>query len=367
MSVVFYISGHGFGHAVRQFAIVNELARRAPDLPIHIVTAVSRPLAERSLPPGVPVRPAVLDTGAVQRGSLDVDIEATLREAATFHGDLDRKADEEARALEACGARFAVADIPPLAFVAAARAGIPAVGVANFTWDWIYEGYEEAARLAPGLVEQLRQAYALGLEAWRMPFAGGFEGFRVVRDLPLVARKARHERAAVRETLGLPQDVPLALVSLGGFGARGIDVPAAGADLRGVAEVVVTSYDAVPESPGVQRVDEAHLYASGFRYEDLVAAVDVVVSKPGYGIVSDCAANGTRLLYTSRGRFREYEVLVAGMRSCVASAFIDPVALRAGRWREPMIALLKLSAVAPPRSDGAAVAAEWILGGLSPT
>ena len=49
------------------------------------------------------------------------------------------------------------------------------------------------------------------------------------------------------------------------------------------------------------------------RYEDLVAAADVVVSKPGYGIVSECIANDTALLYTSRGRLIEYDVMVAEM------------------------------------------------------
>jgi hypothetical protein len=42
----------------------------------------------------------------------------------------------------------------------------------------------------------------------------------------------------------------------------------------------------------------------GLRDEGLVAAVDVVVSKPGFGIIAECIANDTVLLYTSRGRLR---------------------------------------------------------------
>ena len=52
------------------------------------------------------------------------------------------------------------------------------------------------------------------------------------------------------------------------------------------------------------------LYAHGLRYEDVVGAVDVVITKPGYGIISECVANDTALLYTSRGHFVEYDVLV---------------------------------------------------------
>ena len=35
----------------------------------------------------------------------------------------------------------------------------------------------------------------------------------------------------------------------------------------------------------------------------LVGAADAVVSKPGYGIISECIANETAILYTSRGHF----------------------------------------------------------------
>ena len=63
--------------------------------------------------------------------------------------------------------------------------------------------------------------------------------------------------------------------------------------------------------PGSARfVDERAIYSAGYRYEDLVRAVDVVATKPGYGIISECIANDTALLYTSRGRFVEYDVMV---------------------------------------------------------
>ena len=41
-------------------------------------------------------------------------------------------------------------------------------------------------------------------------------------------------------------------------------------------------------------------------------AADVVVTKPGYGIIAECLANDTAIVYTSRGEFAEYDVLVDG-------------------------------------------------------
>ena len=78
----------------------------------------------------------------------------------------------------------------------------------------------------------------------------------------------------------------------------------------------------------------------GLKYEDLVAAADVVVSKPGYGIVSECVANGTALLYTSRGRFAEYDVMVAEMPRMLRCRHISREDLLAGEWRDDVEALL---------------------------
>ena len=100
----------------------------------------------------------------------------------------------------------------------------------------------------------------------------------------------------------------------------------------------------------------------GLSYEDLVAAADVVVSKPGYGIVSECVANDTALLYTSRGRFIEYDLFVAEMPRILRCRYISPDDLRAGRWAEAIDALM--AQPAPPERpavNGADVAAQEVI------
>jgi len=371
VAVVFYISGHGFGHAARQIEIINALLARAPELPVIIRTGAEPRLFARTL-----IGPAVfqavdVDTGAIQRGGLDVDVPATIDAAAAFHRDIDRRADVEAQALHAAGARAVVGDIPPLAFVAAARAGVPSFGVSNFTWDWIYDGYGDDLARAPWLVPRLRACYADATEAWRMPLWGGFESFRTIRDLPFVARHARHARDDVRAALRLPAREPLVLVSFGSYGAGGIDLPAAARSLasRGaggetVARVMIVSNDP-PVSADVVHVSEATLDAARLRYEDLVAACDIVCSKPGYGIISECVANGARLLYTSRGRFREYDVFVRDMDRYLPAAFIEQDALKAGRWRDAVRGLLRQPAPPRPPTNGADVAVDWLLARLA--
>jgi len=127
-------------------------------------------------------------------------------------------------------------------------------------------------------------------------------------------------------------------------------------DVPGVEFRAVTSDGRLPAN--VRFVDERPSLAGEFRYEDLVAAADVVITKPGYGIIAECIANGTALLYTSRGIFREYDVLVRDMPRYLRSRFIDQGELFAGRWRGPLEALM--AQAAPPETiatNGAEVAA----------
>ena len=84
----------------------------------------------------------------------------------------------------------------------------------------------------------------------------------------------------------------------------------------------------------------------------------MVVSKPGYGIVTDCVGAGTRLVYTDRGDFPEYEVMVGEMPRYLPVAFVSNADLRAGRLTEPLRRVRELEFPAPPPTDGASIAAE---------
>lgn len=369
-SLCFYISGHGFGHAVRQIEVLDAVSERLPEIPILIRTSAPRALFERTARGTFTLAEGHVDTGAVQRDSLSVDEAETIRRAGAFHADLERRAAAEAELLRRHGAALVICDAPPLACAAAAAAGIPSVVLSNFTWDWIYEGYGEHLSEAPELLPVIRGAYALARAGWRLPMHGGFATVPGVVDLPFVARRsaASRSRDELRSVLRLPRERRLALASFGGYGVEGLALEAL--DCTAEWEVVLTARDApaaarMAARRGVSIIAEPVLYGAGLRYHDLVKAVDVVVTKPGYGIISDCIANGTALLYTSRGRFAEYDVLVAEMPRYLRCGFIEGDDLRQGRWRAALHAVWT-SPPPPetPRVDGAAIAAEMIAGYL---
>jgi L-arabinokinase len=298
----------------------------------------------------------------VQLDSLRLDASETIRRAAAFHSTVRDRARIEVDLLREHGVTLVIADAPPLACAAASAAGAPALVVSNFTWDWIYEGYAPEIAQAPALADTLRGTYALAAAGWRLPMHGGFETIAPVIDVPFVARHARHPRSEVREICGLPADAPVVLLSFGGYGVKGIDMARLDCLDR---YVVLVTYDGAlggPMPEGVALVAEPDIYGAGLGYEDVVAAVDVVMTKPGYGIISECVANDTALLYTSRGRFLEYDVMVREMPRFLRCGFIDQHDLFAGSWASALDAVL----VAPdpperPATNGADVIARMML------
>jgi len=139
------------------------------------------------------------------------------------------------------------------------------------------------------------------------------------------------------------------LLSFGGLGLPGFD--------RGVLAPLETRFRFVDASD----VPADRLRALGLVYPDVVGASDVVVTKPGYGIVTDAIAAGARVVYTDRGAFPEYDVMVREMAGYLPTEYVRGDDLRAGRLGAALDAVLARPDIVPPPTNGAEVAAAAVV------
>ena len=130
-AIVFYISGHGFGHASRSIEVINAILAQRPETRVGVRTSAPRWLFDLTVKGKVTYSTLECDTGVVQADALTLDEADSIRRAAAFHSDLVTRAASETRSLRELGAGLIVGDIPPLAFAVGASG---AAGWASGDW-----------------------------------------------------------------------------------------------------------------------------------------------------------------------------------------------------------------------------------------
>ena len=318
----YYITGHGFGHAIRTIQVIKSLP---PGLPLILKTTAPERLFREELPGrDFSYVSAEYDCGCLQRDSVTV----LRRETLTRYGEVARantaRLPEEVAFLRERGVRCVASDIPSFPLYAAREAGVPGVAVANFTWHDIYSEYVETEADA-ALLGQMAGEYAAATLACLTPLDVPTAGdvFANIERVPLVARRGQPSRASLIEALGIPHDKRLALLYLGGWGL----------DVDWAALEQWTDWVFLVDIPLPQPTANVCTFdARRQRYADVAASVDAVVSKAGYGTLTECIANSVPLVYLPRSGFREHESLVLGMNAWGGGIELSESAFFAGEW-----------------------------------
>ncbi len=352
--ILFYISGHGYGHAIRSSEVIRKLG-----VPVSV-----RTMAPAGLFSGLPVTytSADFESAVVEADdSLGIDVPGTVAALQGVHCRRQEIIARELQFIHANGIEKIVADVPYIAGNIAAAAGIPCIGIGNFTWEWIYQPYLEGIPGTEALTEMMRSGYSKMTRFCRLPFhhEEGFEMFQRLDDVPLVVRQQKRARAEILHALGFAEtdSRPKVLAGMRGRLAPGALQTAATAS-PDMVFFYLDDQEAV-EAPNAKRVQ---LGDRGITYPDLLSASDIVVSKYGYGIVSDCAANRKPMLVPPRTGFREDEVFRRETGRYIPIAEISRANFQSGNWKEYLQSLL--SARHPEerlQTNGATICAELIM------
>jgi hypothetical protein len=228
----------------------------------------------------------------------------------------------------------------------------------NFGWDWIYAPWPDFEQAVNIVRHGYRQADVLLRLPLHSTDQDAFCSFRTIEDVPLIARRAQHPRCQVRTGLGLDQQAQVVLLSFGGFTAHGLDLQSLG-QWRNYTFVLTPpmSSTTAPLPANVIKLE-----ATPADYVSLLAACDVVVTKPGYGVVADCLANRVAVLYTDRGPFREYDVLAQALETLGRARHVPRADVLGGQLGPHLDALLASRVTfTEQRLDGAQCVARRLL------
>jgi L-arabinokinase len=353
-----YVSGHGFGHATRTAHVLHAVRVFEPNLPICVVSQAPDRIFREVVSEPLEYRHLQCDVGLAQRDALTIDEDGTIARWREFEAGRAERVGAEAAWLRGAGARLVLGDIPPLAFEAAAAAGVPSVALGNFSWDWIYAHLARRVAAFREPSDAAREAYARAGLLLQLPFSGDLSAFPHRQSIPMVARPQRRPRAETRRLLGLVDADVAVMLSFGGIGFPLFDLKAL-APLRDIVFLVETEREDLP--PNVRALTDTFLSGRGLRFLDLVGGANVIVTKPGYGIVTDAIAARTPLVYTERGDFPEYPIMAAEMKRYVAAAYVSNRDLKEGRLEAALREALAAPMPPAPDLSGAEAAARRIV------
>jgi hypothetical protein len=211
-----------------------------------------------------------------------------------------------AAALAAAEPDLVLADIPYLTLAAAHRLGIPSVAMCSLNWRDILAPLAPVDPEIRAVLATMEAAYngthAFLQPAPAMPMPG------ITNGVPIgpVGRVGRARSAELRQRLSAEDGEPVVLVAMGGIQPSPLPVaPDCGRPIHWLR----------PPRAGEASAPCQHDPATlDWPFPDLLASVDAVVTKPGYGTFVEAAAAGCPVVTLDRTGWAEAPALLAFLR-----------------------------------------------------
>lgn len=350
------LTPHGFGHVGMTGPVLFELRRMAPDLGLTVQSAAPLRLLEGRVPAPFDLIAETPDFGMRMRSATEVDAHATLRDYTALHERLDAVIDAEARRIDDSGADLVLSNISYVALAAAARAGVPGIGMCCLNWADIFRAccghLPGAARIHAEMLECYARMRLMLKPRPTMPMPDLPNG----REIGPMARRGRDLSGELRSQLRLFEGARLGLVAFGGVG---LSLPVERwARLPGWHWIIAGS-------GGAGRTDITDFDGLGHAFTDVLASCDVVISKPGYGTFGEAAVNGRPMLSLPRDDWPETPHLAKWLSTVGRLRFVEPESLLGEGLGEHLRMLFALPGKPPVEPSGTGEAARAILEHLS--
>ncbi len=349
------ISGHGYGHAAQVVPVLNALGSLVPGLTAILRTTVPASFFRDHLTIQWTLSPAQQDIGCIQDGPLKIDIDATWAAHHHFHATWEARLSNEVAAMHAASPALVIADTPYLALEAGARAQIPGVALANLTWDLVLKEYCHASdKPQQQLIQCIRSSYAKARLALRITPAPKIDAFSEIIDIGPIANPAPPERDRLASVLALKPDERTILVGFGG-------IPLTSLPLEQMEQL--RPYRFLFDGPVPPEYSRIHSTKTlPFSFKSLLASVDIIMTKPGYGTIVEAVALQQPIVFVRRFNFADEPPLVDYLHHFGRGIELSIDDFTRGRW-EPAIdkAIAILSPPNPPPPSTGAMQAASIL------
>lgn len=305
-----YLSDEGFGHIVRQRAIIEAIRRRLPEANFVLQTHKHAEMAGKVIE-GVELINKFNNIVWHKLPNGSPDVEAITNYFHDYESISDQFIQEEAHLP---GVDFILSDFVYEAFAIGQNQGIPSFGVAHFTWDWFF-----SKLYPPPMNTRLMQRFFTLAKSAEMLYFPPFTPEEILnfykgncREVPLIVRtevthKSPHDSGRFKVMIldsgagVLRQSVEQALATV--------------APLDDFEFFVSSNY--LTESANVTFIDKNELMVDYLRH------VDLVISRAGFNTISECISLRTPMLLIGEAMNPEMSENILNLKKVGLASFIS--------------------------------------------
>ena len=321
------LSSHGYGHLAQCAPVINALWQQLPSLCVTVCSTLPHRVIAGRLDKPFTRLAVELDVVLPMASAWEVDVPAARQAWSRFHQDFEAGLQRDSKLLEAIKPDLILADIPYRILSAAQLVGIPAVALCSLNWASIYTTYSGTAGGSEETLEHMWSGYRaadifLAPEpAMDMPELDNYHA------IGPIARRGLPQKPALLEQLGLSRDARVVLVALGG-----ITTVLPLVNWPRIENVSWLFFETLV----TQRDDLVDLSGLSLSFIDVLASVDAVLTKPGYGTYTEAVCNGVPLLSLERPDWPETDVLNAWVDQNGCLQEISTQQFEAGKFGEAL-------------------------------
>jgi hypothetical protein len=330
MHLLVDISAHGLGHLAQTAPVIEALQVRVPELRLTIRSALPRLRLDQSIASQFDYVDEARDFGFVMYNAVDIDFSATAKAYIDFHRSWSERVSVEADWLRAHRIDAVLTNVAYLPLAASACAGLPSASMCSINWADLFLHYFAAEAWAGKIYEEMLSAYRDACCFLRVSPGLPMTKLDNRQDIGPIARLGKGDRQRLSRQLGLAGGNRWILIAMGGMEFR---LP-----VESWRHIPGFSW-LVPNAWNVRREDVRPFDSTCIDFANLLASVDAVITKPGYGILVEAACNGVPILYLQRDDWPETPYLSAWLAKHARSAVLGRARLMKGDFTEELAQL----------------------------
>lgn len=348
--IAYFISSHGYGHAVRSTYLINKLGT---DNEVYIFSGIPKQFFQEELKVPFFYINATYDVGCIQSDAVTIDYQKTVEQNLIQSKHNEEHLPTIVEWVKKENIELILSDVVPFAGVIAAHCGIPSVSIGNFWWDDIYTHFDNVQG-KEWLVSYIRESMSHFTHhvVLNPPMKKWNQSERVLSGVNLIATST-NRRDELVDYMFLPKDKKIALIYSGNYGMDSVNWE----KLEHFEDWhFIGIYPLPAEIKNFSQIVKGRI-----SMQDITASVDVLISKLGYGTVTESLETGTPLLYLPRYGFAEYEVLEQFLLPFGHSIKVSDKKFKALEWNRELEELYKMGKRKIKLSSDTDTIAQWVL------